>query len=97
LTTLGAGGELERAQLLGPGGGPLERIVLLLGLQVPGDHHELARDGDGGDVRAASGGGALPERAQRPGAACRDPRGLDEHRAHRAWAMLGDRAVLGWL
>src|SRR2546427_300763 len=55
--TLGRGpcGELELSNLGGNHAWTRERIVLLLGQQMPGKDRELARDRDRGDVATATG------------------------------------------
>jgi hypothetical protein len=65
----GAGCELELADLLAGERGAGEGVVLAAAEHVPGDHGELARDRDGGDVAAAAGGDSLVEGAQRSGGA----------------------------
>src|SRR6266542_3147716 len=55
----GARLELEPAQLAPNDRGSLVGVVLAAAEQVPGEHGQLARDGDRGDVAAAPGGGAF--------------------------------------
>jgi hypothetical protein len=64
---------------------------------VPGDHGELARDRDGGDVAAAVGGDPLVEGAQGPRCAAGMPGRLDEHVPRLTRALLADPAVPGRL
>ena len=54
-----AGGELEPAQLAADEAGAREGVVLAAGEQVPGEHCELAGDGDRRDVAPAPRGDAL--------------------------------------
>lgn len=79
LAARGAGGELERADLARHERRASEGVVLAAGQQAPREHGELASDRDGRDVPATARGGALGERAQRPGALGRRPGRLDEH------------------
>src|SRR6266702_5250704 len=91
---LGAGQQLEPAQLLAGERGAGEGVVLAAAEHVPGDDGQLARDGDGGDVAAAAGGDPLVEGAQRAGGARGVPGRLDEHvpRLARAPAWRSARA-----
>src|SRR5918998_6351294 len=90
---LGAGAQLETAELLAGQRRALERVVLLAREEVPEQHGELARDGDDRDLAASARADALVERAHRTGGAHGDERGLGEHLTDRGGALLGDPAV----
>ena len=62
---LGAGAQLEAAELLAGQRRALEGVVLLAREQVPEQHGELARDGDDRDLAAAARADALVEGAHR--------------------------------
>jgi hypothetical protein len=62
---------------------------------VPAQHGELARDGDGRDLVAASGADAQKEGAQWTGRLGRSPGRFDQHRASMRPSTLADAAVLG--
>src|SRR5262245_65069676 len=94
---LGAGHELELADLLAGERGAGEGVVLAAAEHVPGDHGELAGNGDGGDVAAAAGADPLVEGTQGAGGAGGVPRGFDEHVPRLARALLADPAVPGRL
>ena len=64
-----------------------------MGEHVPGEGRELAGDRDRSDVLAAARGDALPERAQRTGAAGRDPGGLDQDVTRGGRAFLACASV----
>ena len=76
-----AGEQFQPAGLLPCQRWARERVVLILGEQMPAEHDELASDRDRCDLRAAARADALAERLERSGASDRDPRGLDQHRA----------------
>src|SRR5262245_48012300 len=97
LLVLGAGDQLEPAQLLAGEGGAGEGVVLAAAEHVPGDHGELAGDRDCGDVCAAAGGDPFVEGAQGAGCAAGMPGGLDEHMPRLARTLLADPAVAGRL
>ena len=54
LAPFGAGHQLEPAQLFAREGGAGEGVVLAVPEHVPGDHDQLARDSDRGDVATAA-------------------------------------------
>ena len=90
---LGAGAQLEAAELLARQRRALEGVVLLAREQVPEQHGELARDGDDRDLMAAARAHAFVEGAHRAGGADGDEGGLGEHLTHLGGALLGDPAV----
>src|SRR3954468_20479289 len=63
---LGAGAQLEPAELLAGQRRALERVVLLAREEMPEEHGELARDGNDRDLAAAARADALIEGAHRP-------------------------------
>ena len=79
LLMLGAGHQLEPADLLAGERGAGEGVVLAAAEHVPGDHGQLACDRDRSDVAAAAGGDPFVEGAQRSWRAGGVPGGLDEH------------------
>src|SRR6266540_7116348 len=97
LVSLGAEHQLEPAQLLACERWAGEGVVLAVAEHVPGDHGELAGDGDGGDVAAAAGGDPFVEGAQRSGRARGVPGRFDQHVPGLAGPLLGDPPVPGRL
>jgi hypothetical protein len=88
LERLGAGADLDQAQLLGRQRGLLVGVVLRAAERAPEQHGELARAGDDGDLVAAAGADALVERVQRAGLPDDRPGGLDERPARLGRALL---------
>src|SRR5262245_43370772 len=97
LLAFGAGCELELADLFAGERGAGEGVVLVAAEHVPGDHGELARDRDSGDVAAAAAGDSLVEGAQRSGGARGVPGCFDEHVPCLAGALFADPSVPGRL
>src|SRR5215213_3815165 len=91
---LGAGEQLETAELLAGQRRALERVVLLAREEMPEEHGELARDCDDRDLTAAARADALVERAHRARGADRDNGGFGEHLTNLGGALLGDPAVM---
>src|SRR3954451_12873092 len=87
------GGEFELAPLVADQTGPGERIVLVLGDQMPGEDCEFAGGGDDRDLETAAGLDPLVERPQRSGRAAGGPGRLHQHAAHLGPTRLADPAV----
>src|SRR6266498_2578780 len=85
--------QLEPAELAPDDGGALVGVVLAAAQEVPGEHGQLACDGDRGDVAAASGGGAFGEGAQRTRRLRARPGRLDERVPCRSRALFRDAPV----
>lgn len=85
----------SRRELLTRERGAGKCVVLAVDEHVSADHGELARDGDGGDVRATTRTDALVRCAHRPGAARQVPGRLNEHVARLARPLLGDTPMAG--
>ena len=73
--------------------GPGERIVLVFGDQVPGQHGHLAGGGDDGGLEAAAGLDPLDRTPAAAGRPAGRPGRLDQHPAHLGPAGLADPAV----
>src|SRR6266540_4425072 len=85
--------QFEPTELAPNDGGALVGVVLAAAQEVPGEHGQLARDGDRGDVAAAAGGGALGEGSQRSRRFRARPGRLDERVPGRRRPFLGDATV----
>ena len=69
-------------------------VIGLLGQQMPAQHGQLARHGDGRDLVTAPGSDAQKERAQRAWRLGCRPGRLDQHGARMRTAALADAAML---
>lgn len=89
-----AGTQFEISYLLGMEGGPHPVVILALAEQMPDDHRQLARDGNGGDVIAAPGPDPFVKGTQRSWAADSLPGRFDQQVTGIRPPPLGDPAVV---
>jgi hypothetical protein len=77
-----AGSQLELAPLMGDQTGSRERVILISGDQMPGEHGELAGGSDDRSLETAARLDPLIERAKRSRCSTGGPGSLDQHPAH---------------